>query len=442
MRIHRFLLAAWTVAAVEVAGCAPDPPAAILLVTIDTLRPDHLSHNGYRRATSPTLDAVAATGLVFELARSHAPLTAPAHASLLTGRLPAWHRVLTNGDILDDGAVTLAERLAAAGFETAAFIGNANLTRVVNFQQGFGHYDDALTDREGVRPQPERSARATVDATLAWLATHHTRPFFCWVHLQDPHGPYVPPPEDAASFLLEAEREPPRPLPLLTNQSGRAGIPAYQALGDERNANVYVARYDGEIRHTDAEVGRLLVQLAAWRIDPLLIVTADHGEALGDHDYYFAHGQDLTEDQVRVPLILRGPGVPVGQRVRTPVDHLDVVPTVLRHAGIPVPSDLPGRDLLALVPNDQATVAQGFPEGWAIATATHKLIAWPTRRAVFDLTRDPGETRDIAASAPADTAALEAALTTERARPEPPWPRRSAQREMLRDQLRALGYLE
>ncbi len=435
------LLPASITCAVLAVGCAADAPS-ILLVTIDTLRPDHLSHNGYARQTSPVLDAVAASGLVFDIARSNAPLTAPAHASILTGRLPAWHQVLTNGDVLDDGVVTVAERLRDAGFRTAAFVGNATITSIVNFQQGFEHFDDSLPQLEANRPQPERGAVDTVDAALAWLGSHHDKRFFCWLHLQDPHGPYEPPAAAAAAFVDEARVKPPVLLPLLSDQSGHGGIPQYQAFEGERNAHLYRARYDGEIRHTDAELGRALGQLRIWGVDPFLVVTADHGEAMGEHDFYFAHGHGLTEDQVRVPLLLRGPGVPTGVRSAVPVEHRDIVPTILRRAGLRVPADLPGRDLLAVGDGRNASIAQAFRDGWAVTRDGEKLIVWPRRRSLHDLGRDPGEEHDIAAVSPDTVARLEDILAAVRSAPAPPWQRRSAQPELLRQQLRALGYLE
>jgi arylsulfatase A-like enzyme len=430
------------------AGCGGTgtPVASVVLVTVDTLRPDHLSYAGYSRPTSPTLDAMAAGGLVFERARSHAPVTAPAHASILTGRLPAWHLVLTNGDVLNDGVDTLAELLAAAGFRTAAFVSNFTITRLVNFQQGFAHYDDSLPQSEQNRPQPERIAEHTVDAALTWLAQHRRERFFCWIHLQDPHGPYAPPPAYGEAFAAEARARPPLLLPLLEDQSGFGGIPSYQALDGERNANAYVAGYDGEIRYMDAQLGRVIEALRGWRVDPFFVITADHGEALGEHGYYFAHGQGLTEDQIRVPLLLSGPGVPAGIRSTLAVQHVDIVPTILARAGVPIPKELPGRDLLALVAEprreERPLVAQAFPEEWAVVEAGKKLIVWPNRKALYDLDRDPAEARDVAAGEPAVSDALGALLEAERAKPPPPWPRTPAQRDLLRSQLRALGYID
>jgi len=437
------LVVASTVAcALWAARCRSAEVPSVVLVTIDTLRPDHLSYTGYARATSPSLDAMAAAGVVFENARGHAPVTAPAHASILTGRLPTWHLVLTNGDILNDGVETLAELLAAAGFRTAAFVSNFTITRMVNFQQGFEHYDDSLPQSELNRPQPERIAKDTVDAALAWLARHRTERFFCWIHLQDPHGPYAPPASYGNAFTADARAHEPILLPLLEDQSGLGGIPRYQALGGERNANVYVAGYDAEIGYVDAQLGRVFDALRDWNVDPFFVITADHGEALGDHGYYFAHGQGLTEDQIRVPLILSGPGVRAGHRSRAPVQHIDIAPTILARVGVPVPEELPGRDLLALATEERPLIAQAFPDEWAVVSAGKKLLVWPDRTVLYDLDRDPTEAHDVAAGEPAVTDKLAGILAAERSQPPPPWPRTSAQHDLLRFQLKALGYID
>ena len=425
------------------AACsAPRPQQSVLLITIDTLRPDHLSSYGYPRVTSPAIDALAASGLLFEEARSHAPVTAPSHASILSGDLPAWHQVLTNGDMLNPRVETLAHWLGAAGFETAAFVSNAAIGRPLHFDQGFGDFDDVLPEREANRPQPERIAEHTVDAALAWLGAHHAKRFFCWVHLEDPHGPYTPPAEHAAPFLAAAAGLPVVDLPILTNQSGLGGIPQYQALAGETNRERYVARYDGEIHYMDQQVGRLLRALEGWGVELLVVLTADHGEALGEHGYYFAHGHGVTEDQIRVPLIIRGRGVPAGERSRRPVDHLDIAPTLLALTGVAATRVLPGRNLLASSEESHSTVSQGFPNQASITVDGAKLVRRPGGEALFDLRGDPGELRDVAAAEPDLRQRLGRLLEAELARRRPSWQRTSAFGPALLDQLRRLGYVE
>jgi arylsulfatase len=437
-------LALWglLVATLAAACSAPSRPESVLLITVDTLRPDHLSSYGHARETSPSIDALAASGLLFEEARSHAPVTAPSHASILSGDLPAWHQVLTNGDMLNAQVGTLATWLGAAGFATAAFVSNAAITRAVNFDEGFGHFDDTLPERELNRPAPERIAEHTVDAALAWLGAHHRIPFFCWVHLEDPHGPYTPPAEHAAPFLAAAAALPAVALPILADQSGRGGIPRYQALAGETKREAYVAQYDGEIHYMDLHVGRLLSALRGWGVEPLVVLTADHGEALGEHGYYFAHGHGLTEDQIRVPLILRGPGVPAGERSRRPADHLDIAPTILALTGVAATRPLPGRNLLGASDESHPTVSQGFPDRASISVDGMKFVRRPGAEALFDLRVDPGEKRDLAAAEPEARQRLGLLLDAELARRRPGWGRTSAFGPVLVDQLRRLGYVE
>jgi arylsulfatase len=424
--------------AAALAGCGTTPPPAVLLVTIDTLRADHLGCHGYPRPTSPVVDALAAGGVRFATARSQASLTAPSHASILSGTLPAWHQVRTNGDVLPAQVDTLAKWFRAAGWRTAGFVSNAVITGVVGFDEGFEHFDDRLDAIEATRPQPERVATATVDAALAWLGAHRSERFFVWLHLEDPHGPYVPPAADAAPFLAAAASEPRRALSILTDDSGRDGIPRYQAVGGETDAAAYVARYDGEIRYFDRELGRVLAALREWGIAPFVVLTADHGEALGEGGYWFAHGHALTEDQLRVPLILHGPGVPAGRVVSAPVDTLDIAPTILRRAGLAVPRTLVGRDLLARELAPRPTFAQAFPDGAAVIDGGLALYAGAGETVLHDLTAGPNGVRDDVAARDR----LAALLAAERARPAPPWPRRSARGDLLREQLRALGYIE
>ena len=171
-------------------------------------------------------------------------------------------------------------------------------------------------------------------------------PWLLWVHYQDPHGPYTPPP-DHAQRARQLEPEAGR-LEVLQSNHGGAGIPAYQALGDERDVADYRAAYRGEVAYTDAEIGRLLEGLAERQLlrSTLIAFTADHGEALGEHEVYFAHGHDLTDELVRVPLLLRGPGLEPGRR-QDVVSLLDLYPTLLRQLGVPEAGGASGRDLLA-----------------------------------------------------------------------------------------------
>jgi arylsulfatase len=313
----------------------------IVLVTIDTLRADRLACYGGNPDVGGSLCGVAAGGTRFTWAVSASPLTVPSVASILTSTYPSQHGFSQWDTLpLSDDLATLAEALAGQGYGTAAIVSNPVLQRDRGLERGFAHYDDRMPSRERNRPGfAERVASDTTDAALEWLASA-SGPWFLWIHYQDPHGPYTPP---EAAPLRDPRGS--RQLPIDRQQSGFRGIPVYQALPGLFAAASYVRRYDDEIRYVDAQVGRLREALAARAREPVLIVTADHGEALGEDGYYFAHGHSVGLDQIRVPLLIRAPGLPPGV-VSQPVSLLDVAPTVAQLAGVTAPPSFRGRSLL------------------------------------------------------------------------------------------------
>ncbi|MCB9777137.1 MAG: sulfatase-like hydrolase/transferase [Alphaproteobacteria bacterium] len=302
-------------------ACAPQPPPAVLLVTLDTTRADHLGSYGYMLAETPNLDQLAADGARFARAYSSAPLTTPSHSTIMTGRAPPTHGVRDNGDfILPDDELTLAERLSAAGWDTAAFTAAFPTQARFGLAQGFDVYSDRL-DRQPDQLDwsDHRRADVVVDDAIATLRDRADadRPLFVWVHLFDAHAPYEPP-EPWAS----RHREQP---------------------------------YDGEIAFADAQVGRLLAWWDEARPDSVVVVTADHGEGLGDGGE-LTHGFLLHDPTMRVPLLVRTRGTLPGEtdalpRLRggavfsDPVGHVDIVPTVLALVGLPGDGRLQGADL-------------------------------------------------------------------------------------------------
>jgi arylsulfatase A-like enzyme len=390
-------------AGILLAACAPAGPApAVVLVTCDTLRADHLGCYGFGRPTSPALDALAGEARLYEAAWSTTSLTGPALSALLTGRPPETLGLQDNRNVLAAEAETLAERCTAAGIDTAAIVSNWVLRRRpelpdAGVQQGFAHFDDTMESVEISRDLHERLAPATTDAALAWLAARdRDEPFFLWIHYQDPHGPYTPPDDCLAPFERPPTDEP--ELRLGRDQRGNGDLPAYQALGDERRPDAYRQRYEGEIRFFDRELGRLLdgLRSAGWLERVTLAFTADHGESLGERGYWFSHGQHLHREVVRVPLLLRAPGPPAPARIDAPVSHLDLFPTLLRALDLdPGPSI--GRDLLAAdVPADRV-LPQFLRGGWAATTGRHRLIVRGGAARLFDLQADPEEANDVAA---------------------------------------------
>ncbi len=307
----------------------------LVLVTLDTTRADRLSAYEYGRVTSPRLDELAAEGARFDLALSQAAVTPVAHASILTGQLPYTHglRVMhgVSENTLPPGAVTLPELLREDGWTTGAFVSAFPVTAEFGFDQGFETFDasflprktDRLVTRQGVvnTGNVQRGAAETVDLALEWLATVES-PFFVWLHFFDPHDPLLLPPDE---FLAQYE-----PLPT-----------------DERDR--LRALYDVEIEYMDRELGRFWDALRArgsWD-RTVVCVTADHGEGLGDHDWW-THGV-LYQEQIRVPLVLRGPGVPAGLVVDDLVRTMDLAPTLLDLAG-QAAGERPRMDGVSLVP--------------------------------------------------------------------------------------------
>ena len=307
-------------------------PPDVLLVTIDTLRADRLGSYGHAQARTPVLDRLAKEGIRFADATTHAPLTYPAHVAIVTGRYPAVFNARLNGmNPLPADANTLAERFTAAGYDTAAVIGSVVLDRSYGLDQGFTHYDD----RMDVPPSDvvaiadlQRPASAVTAAAVSWLegrssAGGKRRPWFLWAHYYDPHLPYEAPQKYAAAF-------PGRP-------------------------------YDAEIAFVDAELGRLLASVDRQRT--LVIVTADHGEALGEHGEP-DHGFFLYDSTLHVPLIVAGSGVRAGRVVAEQVRSIDIVPTIADLVGLP-PERADGESLVPVMQGRaRKDVPVSFAESW------------------------------------------------------------------------------
>jgi arylsulfatase A-like enzyme len=313
----------------------------VLLVTVDTLRADHLHSYGFPLQTSPNLDALATESVVFERAIAAASSTAPAHASIMTSKYVREHSVgyLNGGSVLDD-ARTLAEVFREAGYRTAAFVSNDVLRRRTGLDRGFEVYDDELRKRLPRRMLFERVAEDTTESALRWLGSIGEAPFFLWVHYIDPHGPYDPPPGFLGRFKL-GPIPGERPLPVLSDVSGYRGIPDYQAIEGLSLPSEYESRYADEILYADHWIGRLIEAVDSMPGEAIVLGTADHGECLGEYERYFVHFWTTTPENAHVPLILRAPGLPAERR-RELVSHVDVMPTLLELAGLEPPANLSG----------------------------------------------------------------------------------------------------
>jgi arylsulfatase A-like enzyme len=377
----------------------------VVLVTIDTLRADHLSLYGYPRRTTPHIDAFAAASTTYDNAYATATFTSPSILSLLTGLYPPSHGVRFLRQPRPPQVWTLPGHLRGLGWHTAAVVSNWVLKGSASGLAGeFDVYDDQMTEPEPNRPEVlERNAERTTDAALRWLdARDPGPPFLLWVHYIDPHGPYVPPPPFDGQFVGPAGK-----------RVRREKIPWYQRLGKVETLGRYVDRYDGEIAYVDEHVGRLLLGLERRALlgDTLVVLTSDHGESLVDRHRgparYFRHGQHVWEELARVPLVVYRPGGTAG-RSRALVSLVDVVPTVLRALDVPAPD----------ARFDGAPLAEGhgapvFVEASdktlrAVRWGRFKLIARvPTAESkavaaasVFDLATDPLERHPRPATAP------------------------------------------
>ncbi|MEE8169310.1 MAG: sulfatase, partial [Phycisphaerae bacterium] len=305
----------------------------VVLIVIDTLRADHCSVYGYDRPTTPNIDRLSDDGVVFTRAVSSSSFTGPSVASIMTGRYPRFNSY-GNGHgygRLAASETTIAEMFKDAGYTTAAFVCNPILDAPTGLDQGFDVYDARFPEHERVRRNiRERTAPRCTDDAIAWLETAgDDAPFFLWLHYQDPHGPYTPPDDMARRF---APDDPGEAIPSCGRgrNAGEGCVPWYQFIDDVAYFNVYQGRYDAEIAYMDQHLGRLLDWLRDHDryANATIILTADHGEAMGEHQRYFCHGHSVTRDQTIVPMILKHPGVRPGTRVAAPVGHIDIFPTL------------------------------------------------------------------------------------------------------------------
>jgi arylsulfatase A-like enzyme len=435
-------------------ACAPPsrPPRHLVLISVDTLRADHVGPQGDRPGLTPEIDALASGSQRFPVAYAPAPITLPSVVSLLTGRYPDEVAVRSNLAVVPGGVPTLASRLRDEGWKTGAVVSNLVLRERAGLNAGFDRYDADLPDAEARRGTPERTAAATTDAAIAMLGAllvdEATR-VFLWVHYQDPHGPYTPP-DALRQRRLEQELRAPgglRELKVSPGWRGIGALPSYQYLPPHRQVAFYRAGYAGEVAYLDEQVGRLLDGLAERGIldRAVVVFTADHGESLGEDDYWFAHGEHLTEPSVRVPLFFRVPGLTGASHSQT-ASLVDVLPTLAAIFDFETAPDLRGIDLLSSAPAPaERTVYFRTLDGASRARSGlvrdgYKLVR--TEReggAEVRLFQLPDETRDLAARSPELAQSLARELDAGRLEPgfEAEAPRLS---EADREAFRALGY--
>jgi arylsulfatase A-like enzyme len=310
----------------------------ILLIAVDTLRADRLGCYGYGRETSPRLDALAKQSMFFEHAFCPIPKTSASFASLMTGLLPSVHKTRPNRGTLYEKYLTLAEMLQAQGYQTAAVVDNANLSSVFKFNQGFESYTEVWNEvAEKTASSPFITARV-----LDFIAKPHAKPFFMWVNYIDPHSPYVPPQE----FIRD--QAPGRDLRTLKRAIISGRMRREMAKNGEYMEGYYIARYDGAVRYVDSLVGLILDALSRRGLDKntVVVFVADHGEDLGERNYFFDHGSLTFTASVRIPLMVRIPGRKA-ETIRAPVSNMDVYPTILEMLGLDPPYEMQGVSLFA-----------------------------------------------------------------------------------------------
>jgi len=409
------------------AGCGKESPlegdapaARVILITCDTLRADRLGAYGGERETTPNLDRFAEECVVYDRAYAAAPLTLPSLCTLMTGRLPDELGMISNKVLMPAEAETLAELVSGAGIPTVAVISNWVLRRrpegdEVGIEQGFLVYDDRMDSVEANRPNVrERLASSTTDAAIEFVRREAGGRYLLWVHYQDPHGPYTPPVDALAGHEWEHGDEP--ELPVGETQVGFGELPAYQVLGDDRHPDHYRARYEAEVRFFDRELGRLLDALRAEGEleDALVVFTADHGESLGEHDWWFSHGQTLYDELVHVPFFVRFPDA-LARRGRSDelIGHVDVLTTVTDALGVPAPRTH-GTSLLESLPENRLLASQlrgrGAKKRWqSVTDGRYRVVRTKEEVMLFDLQADPDEIENLAGSMPERVQTLEEA---------------------------------
>lgn len=420
-------------------------PVNLVIYMVDTLRKDRLGCYGYPRPTSPAMDAFAAEGMLFEDAVAQSPWTRPSVASVLTGLGPLTHAVHGRKDTLAPEAVTLAEVLRDHGWATAGWVTNGNVARSFGFAQGFQEFRLLSGDDNDSHRVNEKAAE--------WLARRpRDRPFFLYLHTVDPHSPYLPPEPFRQRFAPTVPRDGTGARWWLKQLKRGEIEPTPEILARLRDL------YDGEVAQNDHAFGRLLELLEAEGVagSTVVVVVSDHGEEFHEHGRW-EHGKSLHTEVMDVPLLMRFPEpAPRGVRIAAPVQHTDLMPTLLSYFGLPLPAAMEGRDLTALLAGGELALRppeilshldlDGF-RAVSLTTGTWRFIDGRSRvhgqeEELYHRRRDPGEQRNLVSARPVTGGHLGTLLRSREMDLTPALRAGEARLdEELERQLRALGYL-
>jgi len=381
--VHRFV-SSFAACLVCAAGALAAPPNVVLL-SVDTLRADHLGCYGYDKPTSPNIDRFAAEGMLFEDVVCEVPLTAPSFGAMLTSRYPRMNATTRNGLRLPDGAFSAVQAFQKSGYETYAVLSNWTLkAKLSGIERGFDIYDDDFHEKRWGLIKPERSGDDVTALALDWLAKRDAaKPFFAWIHYSDPHAPY------------ELHKD----FPVWKQKFYRLG-----------KADKVRAKYDSEIAYTDAQIAQVL---AALPENTYVLFVSDHGESIYEHGY-LGHGRRIYQNNMHIACIVRGPGIAPG-RSKLPASGIDIGPTLLGLGGLERPPTMLGIDLLRdsaplsrprvfetyggavlNLPGVKDAMADSPPMRQGVILDGWKLIIDGKREELFYLPNDRGELKNLA----------------------------------------------
>ncbi len=397
-------------------GCGKDSHPNLLIITVDTLRRDVLGCYGSEFGITPNIDRLAETGVVLDSCYAVCPRTTQSLASLLTGLYPANHGAFGLFHELPQAVTTLAERLSAEGYRTAAVVTNYFIRKGQGFEQGFFIYDDSAF-RAG-----SEVAETVVDRVGLMTTMPPEGPFFIWVHLLDPHWPYDPPRQIVKRLHPEYDRPFTLYQDIDSSRVTRGGVIFENSL-DDRDRRHMQRRYLGEVYYTDAHIGRLmgLLEMNGYLDNTVVVLYSDHGESMGEHNYFYAHGETLYQPTVIIPTIIAYPGTLEPGRFTGLASSPDLFPTVLEIMGFEVPEKIDGLSLAGvladgresprstcyfesdyqLIHEENPAFHVDGPAGkWrAVLEGHHKLIRIPNPAGdeyeLYDLRADPWESRNL-----------------------------------------------